>query len=78
MFIFKKLFCNHQFVLVSTFDSDIDSGVGYRLQTYHTLYCPKCKLSKDVLKHEYEKIVGIQEVDRQYKSNRSNPNNPSE
>jgi hypothetical protein len=62
----KRLFCKHDFHLLSTYKKDVDDTVGYKLQEIHIIYCPKCKKEKHVSKHRYEAIMKRQEIDRSY------------
>ena len=65
----RRLFCKHLYVSVSTYEKDLDHGVGYKKGSFHIIYCPKCRDTKEVLDYEYQKINRIQEIDRQYQNN---------
>lgn len=63
----KKAICKHDYQLVSEYRADVDSGVAYDAREFKVLYCPKCKKEIEVLEHDYRKIIGIQEIDKQYR-----------
>ncbi|MCR4362021.1 hypothetical protein NUG13_11850 [Bacillus subtilis] len=66
----KRLFCRHEFKLLSTYKKDIDKGQGYDLKDIYIIYCPKCRNEKEVLEHVYEKIIAKQRVDDEYRDAR--------
>lgn len=63
----KKLFCIHDFHLLTSYKKDIDrSVIGHNVKTVYVVYCPKCKTEKEVLEHEYNAIVEKQRLDKEF------------
>lgn len=56
----------HKYILLTSYNTDIDNGVGYNLQTKYVLHCKKCKKEIEVLEHEYNKIMARQLVEEEY------------
>lgn len=68
MFKFKRILCKHEYRLVTKYKADVDCGIGYDVRDFYTLYCPKCRKTIDVETHEYERIIGIQKIDEEFKN----------
>lgn len=67
---FKKLFCKHDYRILSTFTTDSDPSIGYRQETMCNIYCPKCKKDKAIAEFEYNKIIARQRIDEEYEAER--------
>ena len=63
----KKLFCTHEFHLLTSYKRDTDKSVGYSMKNIYVVYCPKCKTQKEVLEHEYNAIIEKQRLDKEFK-----------
>lgn len=66
--MFKKLFCNHKYHSLTSYEEDVDEGVGYKLKKFHIIYCPKCKKQKKVTDVECQAIMEKQRIEEEYES----------
>lgn len=62
----KRLFCRHEYTLLTSYKTDVDETIGYKLEELFIIYCPKCKKEKTVGKVEYEKLMAKSEVDKEH------------
>lgn len=63
----KRLFCKHDFTLLTSYSADIDPTVGYTKARLYVIYCPNCGKEKTILEHEYESLMAKQEINKKYK-----------
>lgn len=63
----KRLFCTHEFHLLTSYKRDTDRSVGYNVKAIFVVYCPKCKTQREVLEHEYNSIIEKQRLDKEFK-----------
>lgn len=59
----RKVLCRHKYTLLTRYETDSDMGVGYKLIEKYIMYCTKCKHETEMLKHEYEKTMAIQDIE---------------
>ncbi|PGO60555.1 hypothetical protein CN981_08370 [Priestia megaterium] len=64
--LLTRWFCTHEYHLLTTYEMDIDKGLGYDVKEFNILYCPKCRKETHVLQHDYEKIMARQRIDLEY------------
>ena len=64
----KRYFCKHEYHLLTTYKTDTDVSVGYKLEELCIIYCPKCKSEEVVPKHKYESIMEKQRIDKEYRN----------
>lgn len=58
----KRLFCRHEYKLLTSYSADVDPTVGYNKAKLYIIYCPKCNTERTVLEHVYESIMAKQEI----------------
>lgn len=66
----RKLFCRHEYHLLTRYKMDTDPTIGYRSEEVCIIYCPKCKHEDTVTKHRYESIIAKQKIDKEYRDER--------
>lgn len=62
-----SLFCEHEYIFLTSYHTDIDATIGYEYREVFRIYCPNCRKEKTVLKHEYEAIMKKQELNKEFK-----------
>lgn len=54
---FKQWRCKHEYHKVNEFEADIDEGVGFQLEDFVVIFCPKCDKQETVTKFRYETLM---------------------
>jgi len=68
--LLRNRLCKHHYHLLTSEKKNTNKGVGYSLQEFFCIYCPKCKGERSVSEAEYKKIMARQEIDKEYKDDR--------
>lgn len=61
----KKLFCKHDYKLLTSYFADIDPTVGYTKETLYIVYCPYCKKKKTMREHIYKSTMAKQDINKE-------------
>lgn len=63
----KKMLCSHEYTLLTVYASDADKSIGYRKEDFYVVYCPKCKKQETLNKIDYDVMMQMRIVDKEYK-----------
>lgn len=63
----RKRVCKHDFKFITSYEGDLDNGVGYRMGQINIVYCAKCRTELRLPNHEFDLLMAKQELHKKKK-----------